>query len=159
LRSYRWSNDLLTLFLQSRNVAVPKESRHDHQALVDLVIKSAKLPIVPIKRSPVSILDLLTLQQLGYYLRDKRGHPINSNSAWLRWAPPKMGRVKRNALRDFAVSEYETLIASDQKELDLFDHSIADTLCQDITIALKPENGEADHESIMGVYLLDDDIE
>jgi len=70
-----------------------------------------------------------------------------------------MGRVKRNALRDFAVSEYETLIASDQKELDLFDHSIADTLCQDITIALKPENGEADHESIMGVYLLDDDIE
>jgi hypothetical protein len=70
-----------------------------------------------------------------------------------------MGRVKRNALRDFAVSEYKTLIACDQKELDLFDHYIADTLCQDITIALKPENDEADYESILGVYLLDDDIE
>jgi hypothetical protein len=157
----RWSDDLLRLFLQSRNVPVP-ESPVDRKVLIDLVITSATLPIVPMKRTPASTLGLLTLQQLGYYLKEKRGHPINANSTWLRCAPPKMGRIKRNALRDFALTEYETLIAPDERELDLYDQNIADTLRQDITIVVEPSEDDDPNDErfgIMGVYLLDDDIE
>lgn len=158
----RWSDELLRLFLFSRNVAIAESSAHDHQALVALVQASANLPIVPAQGTPASIFDLLTLQQLNFYLKQKRGHPVNSNSAWLRFAPPKQGRNKRDALRAFALKEYARDISGKQSELDRFDVDIADTLRQPHTIhQVRTELTDGDDErfGVMGAYLLDDDIE
>ncbi|KAI0123712.1 hypothetical protein BJ170DRAFT_640122 [Xylariales sp. AK1849] len=149
----RWSDELLRLFLQCRNVTASSLHSLEHDALVALVEKSADLPIVPMPNTPSSVFEILTLGHLGIYLGKKRGHPLNANSRWLKFAPPKMGRVKRDALCDFAQKEYASSIANNDAALEQFDKDIAATLQEEIVI------GREISDNIIAPYLLDDDIQ
>jgi hypothetical protein len=103
--------------------------------------------------TPPSVLNLFSLAHLGFYLGEKRGFPLNANSRWLRYAPPGMGRVKRDAVLDFSVKEYLDAIKPDDAALRQFDEDIAETLRQEVAIT---RHSGAD---IYNVYLLDDDIQ
>jgi len=64
-----------------------------------------------------------------------------------------MGRVKRDAVLDFAAKEYVEVIKADAAALQKFDEDIAETLREEIVISRHSGT------DIYNVYLLDDDIQ
>ena len=143
---------MLTHFVIARGVAVPTGTSHD--ALATLANKSADLPIVPVSSTPPSVFGVLSLGHLNYFLRKKHDEAVNSNASWLMAAPPKLGRVKIEALRTFAVEEvYEKRIVGDAAALEQFGKDIADTWKQELKLS---SEGNPD---LFSPFLYDDDIE
>lgn len=97
---------------------------------------------------------MLTLGHLNFYLREKRQEPVNTNALWTFVAPPKLGRTKVEALRQFAIEEvYQNQIAGNLKELEKFDEDIAETWKHEVKLISE------DKSSFFGPQLADDDIE
>ncbi|EPE04097.1 hypothetical protein F503_04612 [Ophiostoma piceae UAMH 11346] len=146
------SDAVLTHFIIARGVAVPAGTSHD--ALVTLSSNSADLPIVPVALTPPSVFGVLSLGHLNYFLRKKHDEAVNSNAGWTMASPPKLGRIKIEALRKFAMEEvYEKRIAGDTAALDKFGEDIADTWKQEVKLSV---DGPPD---LFSPFLYDDDFE
>jgi hypothetical protein len=100
--------------------------------------------------------NLLSLAHLDFYLGVKRGHPLNANSYWRSTAPPKMGRIKRDALRDFAIKEYNEVVWQDRDQKAQLDRDLLETLKYEIEIM--PKAAEEGSDDMFCVCLRDDDI-
>ncbi|EFX04841.1 hypothetical protein CMQ_5103 [Grosmannia clavigera kw1407] len=146
------SDEVLVHFLYARGVSVPSDASHD--VLVALADENADLPIVPAPLTPATVFGVLTLAHLNFFLRKKHGEAVNANAAWTIAAPPKLARIKIEALRQYATQEiYQKQIAGQDEALSQFGQDIADTWKQKIELQAGAE------PSLFGPHPAEDDID